>query len=213
LKNDIASLRQKMAESEQQKKTAPLDKTPKVSTEPAQIQQLRAQLHQYDLNIKERTLQQEDIQKQIKFYQARVQASPSVEQAYKLLMRDHQVALDFYNDLLKKREESAMSQGLEQSEQAERFEVLDPANLPDRPSFPNVPLFAIGGFGGGLALGLALTLLLEMHDTSMRTERDVEVVLRLPVLAMVPLIARHSVGAKNQPAMIGSPGARAGTHA
>ena len=37
-------------------------------------------------------------------------------------------------------------------------------------------------------LGLALTFLLEMRDTSLRSERDVEVSLRLPVLAMVPAI-------------------------
>ena len=37
--------------------------------------------------------------------------------------------------------------------------------------------------------GLGLAFLMEMRDTSMRTERDVEFVLRLPVLAMVPEIA------------------------
>ncbi len=36
----------------------------------------------------------------------------------------------------------------------EQFRVLDPANLPDRPSFPNRPLFALGGFGAGLGLGV-----------------------------------------------------------
>jgi hypothetical protein len=41
---------------------------------------------------------------------------------------------------------------------------------------------------GGLVVGLGLTFLLEMQDTSLRTEREVEVALRLPVLAMVPAI-------------------------
>jgi capsular polysaccharide biosynthesis protein len=66
--------------------------------------------------------------------------------------------------------------------------VLDPANLPDKPSFPNRPLFAAGGLGGGLALGLAIAFLLEMKDSSLKTERDVEFALRLPVLAMIPEI-------------------------
>ena len=60
------------------------------------------------------------------------------------------------------------------------------------PSFPKLPIFAGGGFGAGLALGLGLALLLEMHDTSMRSEHDVEVVLRLPVLAMIPVIAPNA---------------------
>ena len=197
-KNDIAVLRQKIADSEQQKKTAPVDKPARATSEPAQIQQLRAQIHQYDQVIKERTQQQEDIQKQINLYQSRVQSSPAVEQEYKLLTRDHQSALDFYNELLKKRDQSAMSQGLEQSQQGERFQVLDPANLPDKPSFPKGSLFAAGGFGGGLALALGLSLLLEMQDTSMRSERDVEAALRLPVLAMIPIITQESQGGKMQ---------------
>src|SRR6267154_2218698 len=195
-KGDIATLKQKIADAEQQQKNAPPDKALRAAVEPAQIQQLRGQIHQYTLVIKERTQQQEDIQKQINLYQSRVQSSPAVEQEYKLLTRDHQTALDFYNDLLKKHDQSSMSQGLEESEQAEHFRVLDPANFPDQPSFPKVPFFLGGGFAGGLALALGLALLLEMQDTSMRSERDVELALRLPVLVSIPVIEYDAKAAK-----------------
>ena len=52
---------------------------------------------------------------------------------------------------------------------------------------PEPPVFATGGLGGGLAR-LAITFLIEMQNSSLRTERDVEFALRLPVLAMVPAI-------------------------
>jgi polysaccharide chain length determinant protein (PEP-CTERM system associated) len=203
-KNEVAAMRQKIADGDQQKKTTGTEKPGKAIAEPAQVQQLRAQIHQYDQVIKERTQQQEEIQNQIKLYQARVQASPAVEQEYKLLTRDHQSALDFYNDLLKKRDQSAMAMNLEQSQQGEQFQVLDPANLPDKPSFPKLPLFAAGGFAGGLALGLGLTLLLEMIDTSMRSERDVEAALHLPVLAMIPIITKDHGKAGARPSILGS---------
>jgi uncharacterized protein involved in exopolysaccharide biosynthesis len=214
-KNDIAALRLKMADSETQRKDAPPEKTIKPAVEPAQIQQLRAQIHQYDQVIKERTQQQTDIQKQINLYQSRVQASPTIEQEYKLITRDHQTALDFYNDLLKKHDQSSMSQGLEESEQAEHFRVLDPANFSDKPSFPKVPIFLGGGFAGGLALGLGLTLFLETQDTSMRSERDVELALRLPVLVSIPMIEYDAKAGKTHASIMkpgrpsASPGARA----
>jgi uncharacterized protein involved in exopolysaccharide biosynthesis len=151
--------------------------------------------------IKERTLQQEQIKKQIEIYQARVAASPGVEQEYKLLTRDHQTVLDSYNDLLKKRDASAMSTKYDQSNQNDRFHVLDPANYPNEPSFPKLPFFAGGGLGAGLLFGLGLSLLMEMHDTSMRSEHDVEVVLRLPVLAMIPVIAPKGKKAQPQPSL------------
>ena len=50
-------------------------------------------------------------------------------------------------------------------------------------------MFAGVGFGGGLALGLAILFLLMALDRSMHTEHDVEVCMRLPVLAMVPSLA------------------------
>jgi protein tyrosine kinase modulator len=112
--------------------------------------------------------------------------------------------LDTYNDLLKKRDASAMSQQFDQTKQNDRFHVLDAANLPNEPSFPKMPIFAGGGFGAGLALALGLSLLLEMHDTSMRSEHDVEVVLHLPVLAMIPVIAQNAGKPRTQPSLSAS---------
>jgi len=202
VKSDIAILKQKIAESDQRKSAVVPDKNAHPASEPTQILQLRAQIHQYDQVIKERTAQQEEIKKQMALYQARVAASPGVEQEYKLITRDHQTVLDSYNVLLKKRDESAMVQQFDHDKQTDRFHVLDPANYPSEPSFPKLPIFAGGGLGAGLALGFGLSLLLEMHDTSMRSEHDVEVVLRLPVLAMIPVIAPNSgkVRPKSSPA-------------
>jgi polysaccharide chain length determinant protein (PEP-CTERM system associated) len=191
-KNEIAVLKKKIAESEAQKKTAGADKEMKTTVEPLQITQLRAQIHTFDQVIAEKTREQDQIKQQIKVFQARVQSSPAIEQQYKQLTRDYQTALDFYNDLLKKRDQSAMATDLERRQEGEQFRVLDPANLPDKPSFPNRPLFALGGLGGGLGLGLGLAFLLEMRNTSLRTERDVEFSLHLPVLAMIPAIEPQS---------------------
>ena len=64
----------------------------------------------------------------------------------------------------------------------------DAPSLPMTPSFPNKARFGGGGLAGGLALGLAVLFLLAALDSSMHTERDVEVCLKLPVLAMVPTV-------------------------
>ncbi|HXN19306.1 MAG TPA: GNVR domain-containing protein [Candidatus Binatus sp.] len=185
-KSEIAALQKKIADSEDNPKAAGAGKSPK--TEPAQIAQLRAQVHTTDQVISEKTKEQVKIQQAIKLYQDRVQSSPAVEQQYKELTRDYQTALDFYNDLLKKRDQSAMAADLERHQEGENFSILDPANLPDNPSFPNRPLFALGGLAGGLALGIGIAFFLESRDSSFRTERDVETALRLPVLAMVPAV-------------------------
>jgi len=187
-KKNIATLKQQMTATEESNQALTPEKPVKAAGEPAQIQQLRSQLHQYDQVIKERNEQQQDIQKQIRLYQTRVQSSPTVEQEYKELTRDYQSALEGYNELLKKRDQSVMATDLERAQQGGQFRVLDAANLPNRASFPDPRIFGLGGLGGGLALGLGLALLLEMQDSSLRSERDVEHVLHLPVLARLPVI-------------------------
>ena len=96
--------------------------------------------------------------------------------------------MDFYNSLLKKMNESSMATALEQQQQGEQFKVMDAANLPDGPVFPNRLMFAGGGLAGGLFLGLLLAGLLEYRDTSLRNERDVWAFTKLSTLAVISYI-------------------------
>src|SRR6266513_3102807 len=175
------------------------------AAEPPQLQQLRAKLRQDDMNIADLTKRQGQIQDEIRLLQSRVQASPMVEQRLKELTRNYQTAQDFYNDLLKKRQNAGVAGDLESQQQSEQFRVYDPPSLPDRPSFPKKVYFAGGGFGGGLALGLAILYLIAIGDKSMHTERDVELALKLPVLALVPVLEAlcqgKSEAPKNQPSL------------
>ncbi len=169
------------------------------AAEPPQIQQLRAKLRQDDMNIADLTERQGQIQDGIRQLQGRVQASPMVEQQLKELTRSYQTAQDFYNDLLKKRQNAGVAGDLESQQQSEQFRVYDPPSLPDRPSFPKKVYFAGGGLSGGLALGLAFLYLIAIGDKSMHTERDVELALKLPVLALVPVLEALSQGKSEAP--------------
>ena len=197
LRQSIADLKQKMASSQ----GAPAANTATASgADTPEIQQLRAQVHQYDSILKEKTAQQRDIQRQIGVYQSRLQLSPNVEEQYKQLTRDYQSAADFYNDLLKKRSESAMVSDMNHQTENAEFRILDPANLPDSPSFPNPPFFLLGGLAVGLVLGLGLVALREVRDKTLRTEEDVEFFLQLPTLANIPSVEgarRHAAAGKN----------------
>ncbi len=154
--------------------------------EPPQIQQLRAQTRAYDQAIKADQAEQQRLKDMIKSYESRLQLSPAVEEEYKLITRDHDTALHFYNDLLNKRNESGMAGDLERRQEGERFRVVDAASFPDKPSFPKRPLFALGGLAGGIACGAGIALLLELLHPVVRTERDIEFYLGVAPFALVP---------------------------
>ena len=165
---------------------------PSNRTEPPEMQQLRLQIHQSEVFIGEKTREQARLKQQLNTYQARLSLSPGVEQQYKELTRDYQTALEFYNELPTKRSQSEMATSLERRQQGEQFRVMDAADLPEKPSFPNRPAFAAGGLAAGLALGIGITLLIELRDKSLLTENDVEHFLGLPTLAMVPRIGKRN---------------------
>jgi polysaccharide chain length determinant protein (PEP-CTERM system associated) len=166
------------------------------TTEPVPIQQLRATLGSLEISIQDKTRQQQELRSRIHTYEAKIQLRPVVEQQYKELTRDFTTAEKEYSTLLTQRGTAARGAELEHQQQGEQFRILDAANLPEKPLFPNKLYFVAGGFGGGLALGLALVLVLEMKDKSLRTESDVELFLKIPTLAMVPLIDKKSAAPK-----------------
>jgi polysaccharide chain length determinant protein (PEP-CTERM system associated) len=191
LKKDIAQLKRKIDEesASHTPQVAPpaADKNATV-VETQRVQQLRAQLYQVNRIIQEKTLEQSRIQQEISKLQGKLQLSPAIGQEYKALTRDYQTAVNVYNDLLKKQSDSEMATDLERRQQGEQFRVLDPPSLPQRPTFPNRPVFGVGGFMAGLAFGLAIVFALEAQDTTLHSERDVERLLKLPALAMIPLL-------------------------
>ncbi len=140
--------------------------------------------------------EQARIEQQVRTYESRIQSSPQVEEQYKQLTRDHDTALEFYNSLLKKMNESSMATALEQRQQGEQFRVMDPPIFPTRRHSRTRVIFAGGGFAGGLFLGLLLAALLEYRDTSLRNERDMWAFTKLPTLAVISRINGPSPASK-----------------
>lgn len=199
LKKHIAELKRKLDESRAQPAATDPNSIQEVgNAEPPQIQQLRAALHQQETTIREATIEQGRLQQQLRVIQSRVQLSPVVEEQYKALTRDYQTALEFYNELLNKRNLSQMATDLERRQQGEQFQVMDPPDLPEKPTFPNRLQFAGGGLAGGLGFGLLLAFMLEHRDDTIRSDKDVEQYLKLSTLAMLPTIANGNGAAASK---------------
>jgi polysaccharide chain length determinant protein (PEP-CTERM system associated) len=198
IKNNIEEVKKRMAE---EPKTDPSGSgnTQTSRSEPPQLQQFRVKLRQDELNIADLTKRQAQIQNQIGVLQGRIQASPAVEQQFKEMTRNYQSALEFYNELLKKLDNSAMATDLQHQQEGEQFRVLDPPSLPDKPSFPKKPYFLGGGLGAGLALAVGILALIAISDTSIYTERDVEYCLKLPVLGLIPNLEVDTSVGKSTP--------------
>ncbi|MGB7599892.1 MAG: Wzz/FepE/Etk N-terminal domain-containing protein [Candidatus Sulfotelmatobacter sp.] len=186
-KADIAQVKKKLDEVDDPS-TAATTPDKQSASEPAEIRQLRLQVHQYEDLIAQATRDQKKLQQEISLYQGRVALSPAIEEQYKHLARDYDNTQKNYQDLLADQSKSDLALKMEQQQEGEQMHLLNPASFPDSPSFPNRPLFAGGGLGAGLALGIGLALWLELRDKSIRTQADAESALDLPMLVAVPWV-------------------------
>ncbi len=188
-KADIEQVEKKLAEvNDTSAKGTDVAKDKESGNEPAEIRQIRVQIHQYEDLIAQATRDQKKLEQEIAVYRGRIAASPRIEEEYKELARDYDNAQKVYQDDLAKQSASKMASQAEQSQEGEQLVLLNPADLPDSPSFPNRLYFALGGLGAGLALGFGLALWLEFRDNSIRTQADAEAAFELPMLVAVPWV-------------------------
>ena len=135
------------------------------------------------------TLRQRDneILRNMADYQRKVELTPNVEQQQSDLMRDYQISLDNYQGLLGKKMNARLAENLEKRQKGARFRVVDPANLPDSPDYPNKPLVSALGLLGGGAFGTGLVFLFEFLNPAFRKPEDFEGTIDIPVLSSIPL--------------------------
>ena len=83
--------------------------------------------------------------------------------------------------------DQAFEGGVVREHGPERLSLVEPANLPDKPHWPNRPLVIGGGLLAGAVLGLLLALVIELLQRPVRSPVQVEG-LGLPVLGIVPIM-------------------------
>jgi len=101
---------------------------------------------------------------------------------YNILKRDAEADKALYDGLLTKLKEAGISAALQSS----NIRVVDPAMIPSYPSRPAKARNVTLAFLVGLVGGIALAILREYMDNTVKTPDDVETLARLPSLAVVP---------------------------
>lgn len=155
---------------------------------PSAMTQLQSQLQSNQLEISNREHAVADLKGKIVDYQARLNAEPIREQQLTDLSRGYDQSKADYDDLLKKKNESAMATSMELLQQGERFRIIDPPSLPLKPDFPNRLKFCGMGLAAGLALGIVVVGGFEVMDDRLYGEKEIKELIPVPVISEIPTI-------------------------
>jgi succinoglycan biosynthesis transport protein ExoP len=154
--------------------------------------QLQGQLQANQAEIANREQAIAGLKARVAGYQDRLNTAPTREQQLADLTRGYDQSKANYDDLLKKKNESAMATSMEQMQQGERFSMLDPPTLPVKPDFPNRLKFCGIGLGVGLALGLIVAGGFEVMDHRLHSEKEIKILLPMAILSEIPEIVSPS---------------------
>ncbi|HTZ95257.1 MAG TPA: XrtA system polysaccharide chain length determinant [Terriglobales bacterium] len=182
----MADLKAKAEANAQSDDTSAVTRNGVDNAQSAPMAQLQGQLRSNEIEIQNRERSIESLQAKIGEYQARLNDEPVREQQLADLTRGYDQSKANYDDLLKKKNESAMATSMELLQQGEHFRMIDPPSLPLKPDFPNRLKFCGIGLGVGLALGVVVAGAFEMMDHRLFDEKQIASLLPVAVLAEIP---------------------------
>ncbi len=116
-----------------------------------------------------------------------LQELPNQEIDITRVSREVRMNEDLYGMLVKRLEEARIME----SARLAPIIISEPAIRPNRPEKPNKPFNLLAGFILGLVAGCGVVWMKHQLDTSLLTTQDIEAMLKVPVLAMVPHIERR----------------------
>jgi polysaccharide chain length determinant protein (PEP-CTERM system associated) len=149
---------------------------------------LASQLASTRADIKSVGNQIRELRKEKAKYDARIEETPRVEREYQVLIAEQLNLKAKYNDLMQKHMESVVALGLEKGQKGERFTLIDPPQLPEKPFKPNRLAIALIGIVLGIGAGVGWAALREFNDQAVYSGERLAAGSGFPVLGEVPAI-------------------------
>jgi succinoglycan biosynthesis transport protein ExoP len=168
--------------------TPAVARTSSIAPEDASIAQVKSQLESNRLEIENLTNDEKQHRTAISEYQSRLNMTPVREQELAGILRDYELSKKEYEDLLGKEQQSQLATSLEKRQGGQQFRLAEPPSLPTLPSSPKRIKIALGGAGGGLALGLLLAVLAEFKQPKLYDDKEVSRRFSIPLVVGLPVL-------------------------
>ena len=185
LKRQIAALEKELQKPATVSRKAYADVNP---SNPAYVN-LSAQLEAQDIQVKLLTERQGKLKQKIAEYEDRLLQMPKVEAEYRTLTRDYENTTMRYRDLKSKQMTAEVAQAMEKERKGEKFTLIDPPILPEKPISPNRPAIIFLSLVLALGAGIGSAAAAESMDSAVRGAKGVISILNTAPLAVIPYLA------------------------
>jgi uncharacterized protein involved in exopolysaccharide biosynthesis len=149
---------------------------------------LQAQLNSATSSLNALRATRTAVKQRFQDYVARLERTSEMEPDYLFLTRDRDTSGQKYQDIRSRLLEAKVSEGLEAQRKGERFSLIDPPNLPEKPDKPNRLAIVLLGFILALAGGIGSGAAAESFDHSIHTPEQLAQLTQLSPLAVIPFM-------------------------
>jgi uncharacterized protein involved in exopolysaccharide biosynthesis len=146
---------------------------------------LKTQIASTESELQSLNEEEKEIRQEIQKYEKAIERAPLVEKEYNDLRRDYDNARAKYNELMNKLMEARVAQGMEESQRGERFTIVDPAQLPEKPHKPNRLAILLISFVLALGGGVGMAAIQETMDPSIKSVEELTRLAGVPVLSAI----------------------------
>jgi succinoglycan biosynthesis transport protein ExoP len=188
---DVVKLKKSIAALEAEQGVPGSVKAPVVKPENPAYITFKAQLESILSELKSSRSKRAALQSKVASFDLRLEQTPQVEREYLDLTRDHEASLLRYREIRAKQMQADIGQELEKDRKGERFSLIDPPQLPEKPSSPNRPAILLLGLVLSLGGGVGSAAVLESLDDSVRGSKALSGLLKVPVLAVIPYMENN----------------------
>jgi uncharacterized protein involved in exopolysaccharide biosynthesis len=160
---------------------------------PAYIE-IEARLEAADAEVVAWRAKQKELRGKLASYEERLTHTPQVEREYRTLTRDYENAEKRYQEVKARQLEAQLAESLEAERKGERFTMIEPPRLPQRPVAPNRMAIALLGLFLSIGGGVVIAAVAETMDHSLHGAKAVSRLLGETPLAVIPHIRAPGAG-------------------
>ena len=147
---------------------------------------IESQLAGLESEMKSLKIQRENVLKKITEIEESLYKAPQIEREYLLLKRDYANAVSRYQETKAKQMKADVAKQLESESKGEKFTLIEPAALPEKPISPNRPAIVFLGFILALGGGLGFAIVADTISGAVRGARSIQRSLGALPLAAIP---------------------------
>ncbi|MCG8015848.1 MAG: lipopolysaccharide biosynthesis protein [Candidatus Thiodiazotropha sp. 'RUGA'] len=188
----LISMKDEIETLERELNAMPAQKKKKAQSDNPAYLQLETQLQAANSELASLYIMKGELEVKLKDFEERLIQSPQVEREYRNLTRDYENALVKYKEVKSKQLEAKLAESLERERKGERFSLIEPPQLPEKPDKPNRLAIVFLGIVFSLAGGFGNVFVRESMDQAVYGSNGVMAITKVPPLTVIPYIESNN---------------------